>query len=408
MISDATRRALVGRRHLLTPDTGTDDLPALADAVLALHSTDPVSVYLSAWARMRRPDRAAVDASLYENRCLVRHHVMRRTLWVATPETLRLMHATTTAGYAAAQHRRVVGMLTESGVADPEAWLGNAKTELVAVLGEAMREEGPLPARVLGQRVPALAHPLRMAIGTKHEGTQSAHSRVLLQLGFEGALVRANPIGSWINGQYRWAVMDSWLPEDAPRIIGADPAPAAVELARRYLRAFGPVTTEDLKWWAGWTLGLTRKALAGAGAVAVELDGGTTGWLAPDDPDLDALTGSREFSTEPWIAVLPGLDPTTMGWKQRGFYLPEAALAKTDGVFDPYGNAGGSIWVDGAVAGGWVQASDGSLPVIWYTDLPAARRRQVLARLEELRDWLGEYRFKVRFPAPFQKHLISP
>ena len=54
------RRARLARRHLLAPSLRTDDVVAVADAVVALHSTDPVSVYLSSAARMVHP---SIEAS---------------------------------------------------------------------------------------------------------------------------------------------------------------------------------------------------------------------------------------------------------------------------------------------------------------------------------------------------------
>ena len=406
--SVAQRRARLAHRHRLLPGRATDDLAALAEDVVALHSSDPATVYLSAWARMVHPSLAAVEAALYDQRIVIRHHAMRRTLWVTTPPIMRWMHATTTARYAAAQHTRVIGMLAGNGIDDAPGWLEAAKNEVVA----ALRSGGPMTARVLGQRVPSLAHPIRLAAGTPYEGMQSAHSRVLLQLGFEAALIRTRPVGSWISGQYTWAAMDSWLPEglvlegllDDDRGAAVE-REAAAQLARHWLHRFGPATTVDLQWWAGWTGAMTKRALADIGAVAVEMDGGP-GWLAPDDsalddsaPDDSALDGRPE----PWLAVLPGLDPTTMGWKQREWYLPATAAA----AFDSNGNAGPTIWLDGEVVAGWAQTKDGELRVHWFSEIPAVRRKQVQRRLNELRDWLGPSRFTVRFPAPHQKQLLA-
>ena len=51
-ISDEERRARLAVRHRLLPRTRTDDLPRIADDLVALHSSDPVTVYLSAMVRM--------------------------------------------------------------------------------------------------------------------------------------------------------------------------------------------------------------------------------------------------------------------------------------------------------------------------------------------------------------------
>jgi hypothetical protein len=126
-------------------------------------------------------------------------------------------------------------------------------------------------------------------------------------------------------------------------------------------------------------------------------DGDIDAWLAPDD--LDAVRGPSK-----WVALLPGLDPTTMGWKERSWYLDAAVAAH---LVDRNGNAGPTIWVDGRVVGSWVQRKDGTIALGWLTDLPKARRAQVEATAHLLEHELGDTRFRVRFPAPIQAALLS-
>ncbi len=113
---------------------------------MALHSTDPVTVYLSAMARMRHPSVEAVERALYDDRSVVRHHAMRRTLWVGTPDVVRLMHAAATRKLVGPEHRRTAKLLAENGIDDPEPWLADARDQVVAVLDE----HGPMTARALG------------------------------------------------------------------------------------------------------------------------------------------------------------------------------------------------------------------------------------------------------------------
>ena len=402
VIEDDERRARLAERHLLLPSTRTDDLPAIADALVALHSSDPVTVYLSALSRMAHPSIEAVDDALYEQRSLLRHHAMRRTLWVATPDVVRQMHATSTRGLLEPERRRTCGLLASSGVRNPERWLARAEEQVLADL----HEHGPSTARELGQRVEALRQPLQLAPGKRYAATQSAHTRVLLILCLTGQVVRGRP-GSWINGAYRYAATDSWLPGGLGEL---DPRQAAADLADRWLRRFGPGTTTDLRWWTGWTAAVVKKALADCGAVEVKVAEGP-GWLAADDEPLPPRGGTggssppepTQHGAKPWVAVLPGLDPTIMGWKQRAWYLPDAATE----VFDGVGNAGPSIWVDGRVVGAWAQARDGEIHTHYFERVAAARRRQVDERIEELKAWIGDTRFTVRFPGHIHARLLG-
>ena len=216
-IGTAERRARLSVRHRLVPSRRTDDVPAIVDDLVGLHSSDPVTVYLSAAARMAHPSFTAVESALYEDRTLLRHHAMRRTLWVFTHRVARLAHASTSLALLGPEERRFIKLIEGTGVTtDGMAWLDAARRDVLA----ALESSGPTTARHLGDAVPALKVPIEMAVGKSYAGTQSAHTRVLLLLGFEGAIVRARPVGSWINGQYRWATMTSWVPGG---IDGAEP-----------------------------------------------------------------------------------------------------------------------------------------------------------------------------------------
>ena len=85
VITDEARRARLAQRHRLLPRLRTDDVVRIADDVVALHSTDPVTVMLSAMVRMTHLSIAAVEEVVYEQRALIRHHAMRRTLCANAP-----------------------------------------------------------------------------------------------------------------------------------------------------------------------------------------------------------------------------------------------------------------------------------------------------------------------------------
>ena len=151
---------------------------------------------------------------------------------------------------------------------------------------------------------------------------------------------------------------------------------------RGALWTFGPVTEADLAWWLGATKGAVRRALADLAAVPVSLDGGGTGWLLPDD--LEPV----EYAA-PWAALLPVLDPTTMGWRERGFYLePE----HTPYLFDTNGNGGTTAWWNGWIVGCWVQDDDGVVQVVLREDVGRAGRAALDAEAARLTAWLDGVR----------------
>jgi hypothetical protein len=172
----------------------------------------------------------------------------------------------------------------------------------------------------------------------------------------------------------------------------ADPLPSPVgyaELVRRWLERFGPGTEADLVWWLGATKGAVRAALADLRAVEVVLDTGATAYVLEGDVE-------PEPAVEPWAALLPVLDPTVMGWKERGFYLGEHGPA----LFDRNGNAGTTAWWDGRVVGCWVQDPDGAVEVRLLEDVPAEGRAALRVEAGRLQAWLAGERVGTVYPSP--------
>ena len=189
------------------------------------------------------------------------------------------------------------------------------------------------------------------------------------------------------------------LGQDARRDgdVGGVPAPAKAdegyaELVGRWLRSFGPGTEDDIVWWLGGTKGAVRAALASVAAVEVSLDGGGTGWVLPDDIDPVA-------AIEPWAALLPVLDPTVMGWKQRAFYLGPHGPH----LFDTNGNAGTTAWWDGRVVGCWVQDAAGVVEVRPLEKLPKRALAALDAEAARLTEWLAGTRVNTVYPSTAMK-----
>jgi hypothetical protein len=388
------RRARLAVRHRLVPAERTADVAEITRSLVALHASDPASVVLSAIVRMPEPDPAAVARALYDERTVVRMLAMRRTLWTVDLATLPVVHASSTLAVAANQRRLLLQMLEGAGVGgeDPARWL--RKVERSAL--EALRAAGEATAAQLSKLVPELALQLTVAAGKAYEGKVGVGSRVLLLLAADGHIARGRPTGGWTSGVHRWAPIETWL---GGPVEALDPAVAKAELVRRWLERFGPGTEADLAWWTGWPLGQVRTALRVLEIETVEAETGDGSFVPavvlPDDVDPVADPGH-------WEALLPSLDPTTMGWKDRSWYLGP----HKERVFDRNGNAGPTLWVDGRIVGGWAQRKDTGVVVTELLEpVPTATSRRITRRAAQLQDVLGDVRITPRFPTPIDKDL---
>ena len=385
-VTTEERRARLVHRHLLDPGSRVSSVAAVADALVALHSSDAATVFLSTHARTEGLDPPAIERELYDDRTVLRMLGMRRTLFVVPRATRPLVQAACTDAIAARERARLEGWLAATpGIDDPQAWLIEAEAEALA----AVESSGAAATAELVRAVPLLATKIEVGAG-RWALQQSAGSRVLQVLAAQGRLLRGRPRGTWISGQYRWVPARAWLGEDQ---AAPDAAKARAALVASWLRANGPGTELDLRWWTGLTVRAIRESLAAVGAVAVALDG-ETGCVLADDLDPVA-------SPEPSAALLPTLDPTTMGWKERGWYLgPHGPV-----LFDTNGNAGPTVWWDGRVVGGWSQRGDGEIVCRLLEDVGSDAVRAIEQEAARLASWLGAVRLSPGFLPPFQRAL---
>ncbi|MFF1690867.1 MULTISPECIES: winged helix DNA-binding domain-containing protein [unclassified Streptomyces] len=381
------RRARLAAGQRLAPAARAGSAEEVAGSLVALHGTDPATVYLAVGARLRDASKtvADVERALYTDRSLVRMHGMRHTVFVFPAALAAVVHASTGVAVAARERASFVKHL-EAGSEHDAAWLADVEAGTLA----AMAARGEATAAELAEDEPRLRTQLLYAPGKKYEAWQSISTRLLRVLGMEGRVVRGRPRGSWTSSQFRWALM--------PAHAELPVAEAQSELLRHWLGSCGPATEADLKWWTGWKVSDVRKALAAVGAVEVELDEGA-GFVLPDA--VEPVT----TDTGPWAALLPGLDPSPMGWQQRDWYLPPELRAP---LFDGAGNIGPTVWWDGRIAGGWAQGKDGTVRWRLLADVGREAAAAVEAEAARLQEWVGEARVTPRFRTPLEKELAGP
>ena len=179
---------------------------------------------------------------------------------------------------------------------------------------------------------------------------QSAHVRQILKSGWGGLLKPAARRGSLCFGPNRGQSVtfvrpQNWLNEWRE----LEPQAANAELARRYLRAYGPATRKDFSRWLGMFPGVDRVAWAAIEKelVDVSVEGQTAQVLAADVKSMRSPAGPES------VQLLPGFDPYLMGHATRD-HLFDAVhrwkVSRVAGWISPV------VLVDGRVVGVWTHA----------------------------------------------------
>jgi Winged helix DNA-binding domain len=383
----AERRARLAIRHHLAPGERAGTVAAAVAGVVALHGTDPASVYLSVRSRTRNVDKAAIEHALYEERSLVRMLGMRRTVFVVPADLVPVIQAGCTDQIAERLRRQLAQVVQEAGVApDAVTWLKEVGEGTIRLLAE----RGSATGAELARDEPRLRTQIIAAADNPYGGAVNLTTRLLTVLSAEGLIVRGRPRGGWTSSQFSWS--------RAPERPNLPAGVARTALARRWLTAFGPALRADLQWWTGWTAAQARQALSSLDIAEVDLDG-APGILLADDQEPAVPAG-------PWAALLPALDPSAMGWRERSWYVGEHAAA----LFDRSGNIGPTAWWDGRIVGGWAQRADGEIAVRLLEDTGAEAAAAITAEAELLRDWIGPQtptRVIPRFRTPLERELAS-
>jgi hypothetical protein len=128
-----------------------------------------------------------------------------------------------------------------------------------------------------------------------------------------------------------------------------EPHAANAELARRYLRAYGPATRKDFSRWLGMFPGADRVAWAAVEKelIDVSVEGQTAQMLTAD------LKSMRSGAGQESVQLLPGFDPYLMGHATRDHLFDPVhrwKVSRVAGWISPV------VLVGGRVLGVWTHA----------------------------------------------------
>ena len=355
--------------------------------MVCLHGTDPATIYLSAWARVDGMTVADLDRALYDDRSLVKHLAMRRTLFVFPREALRRRPG----GRERPRRRR------RAAPAHPRRRGGGAARGRRALAGRGLRgrcwPRSPTGARPRRRSCARRSRCSRARSSTARASRGAGRSpigpRVLTTLSAAGRIVRASNDGGWTTSRPRWASMSVVAGRGARAPAEAEGVAGLVE---RWLRAFGPGTEADIKWWLGSTLTAVRRALADARARSRSTSTGGPATCCPTTSSRPSRSSRGRRCCRRWTRPRwAGSSGTGTSARTRRSCSTRAA---TPGR--PSGGTGGS-----SAAGGRARTARSSCSCSRTSARTA--RRALEREAERLTEWLGGARVLPRFPSPLSK-----
>jgi hypothetical protein len=228
--------------------------------------------------------------------------------------------------------------------------------------------DGPLPRddfhQALRERLPR-----NLLWWCKSCGSHHVHPSLWRATGIRGVLAIVGREG-------RSAVFG--LPPEAPRL--EDPG---AELARRFLRTYGPARPKLLADWAGLAGSHAMALWERAGRlVQVDLDGMKAWALAEDEP---ALLNPPNAGG---VRLLANLDPLNAA-RDRELLVPDPVVRKR--IWTALGGPG-TVLVDGEIAGLWRAAKKGKkllVTVETLRELTSSEREELAAEAEHIAPFRG-------------------
>jgi hypothetical protein len=301
-----------------------------------------------------------VQTALWKDRTLVKTWLMRGTLHLVPSEDLPIFSAAMNA-YGM---RNTNAWLKWLQITEPELM------DVIDAIGRALDGQALTREELIAKAGKGRSEKIQLAM-------RSGWGGVLKPVARKGLLCFGPSRGQSVT----FVRPEQWL----GRWRDIDPDAALAEIARRYLRAYGPATKRDFtRWWGTWA-GVGSRAWAGlAGELApVSVDGQRADMLAAD---VDRI---QSAASEGSVRLLPSFDPYLMGHSRRDHLVAtehRARVSRTAGWISAV------VLLDGRVVATWThQVARGTFNVAVdpIGKLSPSTVRQVRMRADSLAAALG-------------------
>ena len=327
MISLSQRQVSLLRlraQRLILPAThDADSVERVVKDLFALQAQDLPASMLSVRVRSIGLVAADVDHARLQERSIVRTWGIRGTLHLLPSDDLAWLLALIGPGFIAANRSR----RAELGLDDDTCSRG------VRIICHALATQGSLTKAEL------VAHLAGHGI--------NAEGQAVVHLVYYAALQGLVCLGPERKGKTAYVLLSDWLGALPPVTLSREQL--CVELALRYLAAYGPAGPEDFAAWSGISLKEVRAAWPYLTRDCVELEvEERPAWL--HSKQMVWLEELADPSTASAVHLLPAFDTYLLGYRSRDLVVaPEFArrVHPGGGMLQPV------VLVDGRAAGTW-------------------------------------------------------
>jgi hypothetical protein len=295
----------------------------IARAIAGPQAQDLYAGPLTFRSRNRRLTAADIDRARTEERSLLRTWVMRMTIHMIPTDDAGWMLTLFEPAIEKWSRRRLEHFGMSPGT----------QSKALGVVKRALEKEGPLTRPEIAERI--------SRAGIELDSSTRLH---IILVAVTSGIVCLGPDRG--RSTSCLVLRDDWLGQ----LPHFDRDAALAELARRYLRAFGPATERDFAYWSG--LGL-REVRAGLAGIASELTESGLG-----DDTMLSLKGKRSrLPPTGQVRMLGAFDTYMLGYRSRDLAVPPEHVAAV--------KEGGGGWIrpvivrDGVVVGGWRSTRSG-------------------------------------------------
>jgi hypothetical protein len=314
---------------------------------------------LSLWTRRRSTARDEVKAALWQKRDLVKTTSMRRTLHLLPARDFQ-MYIAAMRDWSMSQTNNLLRRIGASA---------KHVDTMIAVVMDALADGPKTQQDLLARAKVNAARGMRVWLRYAWSAMRPAI--------VEGLIVYGPPRGA----ETTFVRVDQWLP--AQKAIDAGTARA--ELARRFLRAFGPATHRDFTKWSGLPTGVAKSTFEtlGDSLTPVRVDGEASHVLTHDLRELSTARLDRSPK------LLPSFDTFLLA-HQTKHHLIDPRFYKR--VYRNQGWLSPVVVVGGRIVAVWFleeRAKGFTVDVQPFATLDTKTRRGLADEAEALGAYLG-------------------